>query len=174
MKSRPSLADKRKTSSKLRDQRELCFRHLEISHDINAYSLDAERAERLREVLQSLYEANKRVPVIVEGRRDADALRKIGLAGDIITLHSGKGLYEFCEDVAEKCDHAVLLMDWDDKGEKLFRSLAEGLKGLWEEFSPLREIIKILCQKDIKDVEGIPGLLERLAGTTVTVGEECQ
>jgi len=37
---------------------------------------------------------NKRVPVIVEGRRDTDALRKIGLVGDIITLHSGKGVYE--------------------------------------------------------------------------------
>jgi 5S rRNA maturation endonuclease (ribonuclease M5) len=174
MKSGQSLADRRKASSKVRNQKELCFRHSEIAHDINIYSIDVERAERLREVLQSLYEANKRVPVIVEGRRDADALRKIGLVGDIITLHSGKGLYEFCEDIAEKSSHAVLLMDWDDKGEKLFRSLAEGLKGSWEEFAPLREIIRILCQKDIKDVEGIPGLLERLTGTAVTVGEESQ
>ena len=173
MKSRPSLADRRKISSKVRDQKELCFRHSEISHDINIRSIDAERAQRLKEVLQSLFETNKSVPVIVEGRRDADALRKIGLLGDIITLHSGKGLYEFCEDVAKKYDHAVLLMDWDHKGEKLFRTLAEGLNGLWEEFAPLREIIRILCQKDIKDVEGIPGLLEKLARTAVTVGDEC-
>ena len=82
IKSRQSLADRRKVSSKVRDQKELCFRHSEISHDINIYSIDAERAERLREVLQSLYVANKSVPVIVEGRRDADALRKIGLVGD--------------------------------------------------------------------------------------------
>jgi hypothetical protein len=31
--------------------------------------------------------------------------------------------------------------------------------------------VKLLCQKDIKDIEVIPGLLERLAGTEVSVGE---
>ena len=174
MRSRQSLADRRKTSSKVKGHKELCFRHSDLSHDFTIYSIDAERAERLREVLQTLYEVNKRVPIIVEGRRDIEALRRIGLVGDIITLHAGKGLYEFCEGIAEEFHHVILLMDWDDKGEKLFRSLAEGLKGSWEEFAPLREIIRILCQKDIKDVEGIPGLLERLTGTAVTVGEESQ
>lgn len=172
MKSRPSISDKRKHSPKLKDQKELCFRHADLAHDINIYSLDAERAERLKEVLQALYEVNKRVPVIVEGRRDSASLRRIGLVGEIINLHSGKGLYEFCEDIAEKHRHVVLMMDWDDKGEKLFRTLSENLQGLWEEFAPLREIIRVLCQKDIKDIEGIPGLLERLAGTAVMVGEE--
>jgi len=172
MRSRPSLADRRKTSSKVKGHKELCFRHADLSRDIAVYSIDAERAERLREVLQTLYEVNKRTPVIVEGRRDADALRKIGLVGDVITLHAGKGLYEFCEGIAEEFHHVILLMDWDDKGEKLFRVLAKDLKGLWEEFAPLREIIRVLCQKDIKDIEGIPGLLERLVGTAVKVGEE--
>lgn len=173
MKPRQSLADKRKGSSKVKSHKELCFRHADIARDINVYSLDAERADRLREVLQAVYEANKRIPVIVEGRRDADALRKIGFVGDIITLHSGKGIYEFCEGLAGKYHHVILLMDWDDKGEKLHRALSKDLKGLWEEFAPFREIIKVLCQKDIKDIEGIPGLLERLAGTGVTVSEEC-
>ncbi len=172
MKDQRSLADRRKVSAKVKDQKELCFRHSEISHEINLYSPDAERAERLREVLQTLYEVNKRFPVIVEGRRDATALRKIGLVGDVITLHSGKGLYEFCEEIAEEHQHVILLMDWDDKGEKLFKALAENLKGLWEESAPLREIIRVLCQKDIKDIEGIPRLLERLTGSKVKVGAE--
>lgn len=132
---------------------------------------DIERAERLREVLQSLYEINKRIPVIVEGRRDVLALRKIGLVGDIISLHGGKGFYEFCEEIAERFHRVVLLMDWDEKGESILKSVSTHLKGMWEEFSAFREIIKILCQKDIKDIEGIPGLLERLSGTGVTVGE---
>ncbi|MCL4491045.1 MAG: hypothetical protein M1510_03935 [Nitrospirae bacterium] len=131
---------------------------------------DVERAERLKEVLQNLYEVNKRAPVIVEGRRDALALKKIGLAGDIITLHRGKGIYDFCEDIAERFQRVVLLMDWDEKGEDLHKIVSEHLKGLWEEFSAFREIIKVLCQKDIKDIEGIPVLLERLAGAEITVG----
>lgn len=133
---------------------------------------DFERAERLKEVFESLYEVNKRIPIIVEGKRDVSALRKIGLVGDIITLHRGKGLYEFCDDVAERFHKIILLMDWDEKGESLHRNVSSHLKGMWEEFSPFREVIKILCQKDIKDIEGIPVLLERLAGEDVRVGEE--
>ncbi|MBI5213024.1 MAG: hypothetical protein HY957_06585 [Nitrospirae bacterium] len=133
---------------------------------------DLERTERLKEVFETLYEINKRIPIIVEGRRDVRALRKIGLVGEIITLHTGKGLYEFCDDIAERFHRIILLMDWDEKGESLHKNVSGHLKGLWEEFSPFREIIKILCQKDIKDIEGIPVLLERLAGEDVKVGEE--
>ncbi|MEW5745483.1 MAG: hypothetical protein AB1805_08640 [Nitrospirota bacterium] len=132
---------------------------------------DIERAERLREVFQNLYEVNKRIPVIVEGRRDVSALRKIGLIGEIIPLHGGKGFYEFSEDIAERFHRVLLLMDWDEKGEQLLKTLSVHLKGHWEEFAPFREIIKVLCQKDVKDIEGVPVLLERLAGAEVTVGE---
>ncbi len=125
---------------------------------------DLERASRLREVLEVLYEINKKVPVIVEGKRDAMALRKLGLMGDIITLHKGIGLYDFCEEISEKFDRVIILLDWDSKGESLNRELNGHLKGMWEEFSSFREILKILCQKDIKDIEGIPKLLKNLEG----------
>lgn len=133
---------------------------------------DLQRAERLKKVFEALYEINKRIPIIVEGRRDVRALRTIGLVGDIITLHSGRGLYEFCDDIAERYHKIIILLDWDEKGESLHKKISAHLKGMWEEFSAFREIIKILCQKDIKDIEGIPILLERLAGQEVKVGEE--
>jgi 5S rRNA maturation endonuclease (ribonuclease M5) len=123
---------------------------------------DTERAERLREVIEALGEVNKRFPVIVEGKKDAQALKKLGLAGIIISLHSGKRLYDFSEEIAEKFSRVVLLLDWDSKGESLFKSLSGNLHGHWEEFSAFREILKILCQKDIKDIESIPTLLRRL------------
>jgi 5S rRNA maturation endonuclease (ribonuclease M5) len=129
---------------------------------------EQERARRLREVLEALYEVNKRFPVIVEGKRDSTALRKLGLVGEIITLHSGKGLYDFCEDIAGKFSKVVILLDWDEKGESLFRQVSSDLKGHWEEFSAFRGVLKILCQKDIKDIEGIPKLLLRLEGNEFT------
>jgi 5S rRNA maturation endonuclease (ribonuclease M5) len=127
-------------------------------------AVDTARAERLREVLESLYETNKLVPVIVEGRRDADALKSLGLVGEIITLHRGKGIYEFCQHIDATHRKAVLLLDWDREGENLFKRLGRNLSGHWEEFSIFREALKALCQKDIKDVEGIPKLLRRLEG----------
>lgn len=127
-------------------------------------SLDIDRALRIREVFDALGEVNNLVPIIVEGKRDAEALRKLGLTGKIITFHRGVPIYEFCEEIAEKYDKIVLLMDWDHSGEVLQKDLGSNLRGHWEEFSVFREIIKILCQKDIMFIEGIPKLLRRLEG----------
>lgn len=129
---------------------------------------DLERAERLRKVIDLLHEANKSVPVIVEGKKDAVALKQLGLSGEMIILHRGKGLYEFCEDIAGRFAKVILLMDWDTRGERLYKSISESLGGHWEEFAPLRETIKILCRKDINDIEGIPKLLSRLEGNEHT------
>lgn len=123
---------------------------------------DLERAERLREVIEALCEINRHFPVVVEGKRDLQALRRLGLTGEIIPLHQGKGLYDFSEELAEKFSRVIVLLDWDAKGEKLFRSLTENLHGHWEEYAAFRELLRMLCQKDIKDIESIPALLLRL------------
>jgi 5S rRNA maturation endonuclease (ribonuclease M5) len=125
---------------------------------------DIERAERLKEVIEALYEINKGIPVIVEGKKDASALRSLGLAGEVIILHNGKNLYDFCTDITERFHRVILLLDWDKKGEDLSKILSENLKGHWEKFSSFRELLKLLCQKEISDIEGIPKLLNRLEG----------
>ncbi|MEW6163211.1 MAG: toprim domain-containing protein [Nitrospirota bacterium] len=125
---------------------------------------DIERMERLREVIEALYEVNKTIPIIVEGKKDASALRRLGLTGEIITLHNGKTLYDFCTDVTERFHKVIILLDWDEKGEDLNKTLSENLKGHWEEFSSFRELLRILCQKEIKVIEGIPKLLRRFGG----------
>lgn len=125
---------------------------------------DTERSSRLREVLEELQELNKKIPVIVEGKKDASALRRLGLMGEIIVLHNGQNLYDFCNDVTQHYGRVVLLLDWDRKGENLHKILSCNLNGHWEEFSSFRELLKILCQKEIKDIEGIPALLRRLEG----------
>jgi 5S rRNA maturation endonuclease (ribonuclease M5) len=130
--------------------------------------IDTGRAERLREVFEYLLEINKSVPAIVEGKKDAAALRSLGLAGDIITLHNGKNLYEFCDDIVQRFPKVVLLLDWDKKGEDLSRTVSHLLAGHWEEYASFREILKVLCQKEIKDIEGIPTLLKRLEGNEST------
>jgi 5S rRNA maturation endonuclease (ribonuclease M5) len=130
--------------------------------------IDIERAERLREVFELLREINENVPVIIEGKKDFMALRDLGLNGEIIKLHGGKNLYDFCDDIALRFDRVILLLDWDKKGEQLNKTLSMHLKGHWEEFSSLRELLKMLCQKEISHIEGIPKLLRRLEGHETT------
>ena len=136
---------------------------------INKYRLmpsikDIERAERLKFIIESLYELNKNIPVIVEGKKDELALRRLGLIGEVITLHRGKSLYDFCAYIEEKFPKVIILLDWDENGNNLNKILSENLKGYWEEFFWLREHLKILCQKDINNIEGLPKLLKRLEG----------
>ncbi len=121
-----------------------------------------ERASRLREIFETLCERNKDIPVIVEGKRDALALRELGLQGEILMLHGGQSIYDFCEEISEKFHRVIILLDWDEKGESLNKALCRHLNGQWEEFSAFRELIKILCQKEIKNIEGIPKLIRRL------------
>ncbi|WP_353683493.1 toprim domain-containing protein [Thermodesulfovibrio sp. 3907-1M] len=131
--------------------------------------LDWERAEKIREVLHYLYEINKLVPIIVEGKKDKKALRDIGFDGEIITLHSGKSIYEFTETIAQKFEKIVLLIDWDEKGEELYSKVGENLQGMWEDFASIREVLKLLCQKEITEIEEIPSLFQRIAGQSLDV-----
>jgi len=138
---------------------------LSLNRQKNMPSLsDTERATRLREILEDLQDVNKKIPVIVEGKKDALALKTLGLMGDIITLHNGQNLYDFSDDVTLRYSRVILLLDWDRKGDNLNKILSHHLKGHWEEFSSFRDILRILCQKEIKDIEGIPALLRRLEG----------
>ncbi|MEW6067789.1 MAG: hypothetical protein AB1610_05825 [Nitrospirota bacterium] len=125
---------------------------------------DTERAERLRLVIEALNEINKKIPVIVEGKKDASALRKLGLVGEIIILHRGKNIYDFCSEIEEIFPGVIILVDWDKSGDNLHKTLSEYLKGRWEKFSWFRDLLKMLCQKDISDIEGIPKLIRRLEG----------
>ncbi len=139
-----------------------------MNHNRNApTTADIERAERLREIFLHLQELNETIPVIVEGKRDASALRKLGLQGEIVTLHNGRSLYDFCVEILNRFSKVIILLDWDRKGDDLNKTLSELLEGHWEEFAHFREIIRLLCQKDINDVEGIPKLLKRLEGNEV-------
>ena len=108
---------------------------------------DFERAERLRKVIEALYEINKSIPVIVEGNKDVSALRELGLVGEIITLNRGKNLYDFCFDITERFQRVIILLDWDKVGESLTRNISMHLNGYWEEFSYFRELFKVHCQK---------------------------
>jgi 5S rRNA maturation endonuclease (ribonuclease M5) len=127
--------------------------------------VDTERAERLRALLQELADVNRLgVPVVVEGRRDAEALASLGLVGEVVAFNRGQGVHDFCEDMAARYADVVLLTDWDDSGSKLQSRLERDLAGLWEAHASFRQRFRAICQKEVKDVEGIPRLLLHLEG----------
>ncbi len=123
--------------------------------------------ERYRQVLQTiedLREVNLRTPIIVEGRNDGRALRKLGLRGRIIRLNDGSSIFQLCESVARKHPEVVILTDWDRRGGQLCRLLREGLAANGVRYDvDLRARLTHLCKKEAKDVEGLAGLVERIS-----------
>ena len=60
----------------------------------------------------------KKSVVIVEGKRDTAALRKVGFSGKILEFHKFGGMVNFADSVA-KYDRLIILFDRDRKGRTL-------------------------------------------------------
>jgi len=58
--------------------------------------------------------------VIVEGKRDSAALKKIGFSGKVLEFHKFGGMINFADSVARH-ENLILLFDGDRKGRYLTR-----------------------------------------------------
>ena len=56
--------------------------------------------------------------VIVEGKRDSNALRKLGHTGKVLEFHRFGGMVDFADSVA-KYERLIILFDRDKKGRTL-------------------------------------------------------
>ncbi len=56
--------------------------------------------------------------VVVEGKRDSIALKKLGYSGKVLEFHRFGGLVNFTDSVA-KYENLILLFDRDKKGRRL-------------------------------------------------------
>jgi len=122
-----------------------------------------ERLDLLDKVLDELRELSESVPVIVEGRRDVQALRRLGITRNVRALHEGSSIMTFCESIAREHARAVILTDWDKRGGRLARNLKDGLEANGvSTVGKIRTQIVILSKKEVKDVEGLPTFIERL------------
>ncbi|HQE86869.1 MAG TPA: topoisomerase [Methanothrix sp.] len=121
--------------------------------------------EGLEKLIASLLEASSEgAAVIVEGRRDEQALRSLGLPGPVIMASRTPAL-DLAEDAARRYRHIILLTDWDSKGEEMCRMIDLHLRSLGcRPDAEIRSRLKKLVKKDIKDVESLSRYTERMRG----------
>ncbi len=122
-----------------------------------------ERLERVEFLLSELREKNRDVPIIVEGRRDVESLRALGIEGTVVLLNTGKGVFRTCEEIARDPGEAIILTDWDRRGGQLCRRLRDGLEAndaIYD--TDFRARIASLSKKEVTDVEGLAGFVRRL------------
>jgi len=117
--------------------------------------MDYEKSyEDLKKALLELSEENRIVPVIVEGEKDIEALRKLDLTGEIITLNVGMSLTDFCDHIAEKYREVIILTDWDRRGGYLCHTIIKNLQGRVKCDTHYRELIAKNAM--IRTIEGLP------------------
>jgi 5S rRNA maturation endonuclease (ribonuclease M5) len=78
----------------------------------------------LNRVLKELEESG--VPLLVEGKRDREALERIGMRNKIFLINMRPD--RLCERVSKVADEAVVLTDFDEAGEKLCKRVEESLR----------------------------------------------
>jgi 5S rRNA maturation endonuclease (ribonuclease M5) len=124
-----------------------------------------EREERIQHILECLAaESSKGTPIIVEGKKDTETLRKLAIGGKIITAKSGKSLLDVVSEVEEsRPEEAILLLDYDKRGKELTRLLKRHLETtkIVPNTTFWRELFS-LVGKEIRDVESLTAYLETL------------
>jgi len=120
-----------------------------------------EETERIFEELRTMSESG--IPIIVEGRRDEAALRKLGVKGRIHCLKArGESRHDFLERL-DGTSEAIVLTDFDREGKKLetwlYKELLQrGVKSdlrLWSR-------IRSLARTEVRSVEELPNFLRAL------------
>ncbi|MCV0401464.1 MAG: toprim domain-containing protein [Nitrosopumilus sp.] len=76
--------------------------------------------QEILELKKFVFELNaiEKSVVIVEGKRDSNALRKLGFTGKVLEFHKFAGMVDFADSVA-KYERLIILFDRDRKGRTL-------------------------------------------------------
>lgn len=125
------------------------------------YAWKMEETEKLIDEIRKQSEAG--VPIIVEGRRDEAALRKLGITGSVYGLKSrGESRHEFL-DRLNGTKEAIVLADFDREGKELetwlYKELSQrGVKSDLKLWIRMRS----LARTEVRSVEEIPKFVRAL------------
>lgn len=128
---------------------------------------DIERLEKLEELILELKNlSDAGAIIVVEGRKDVESLRSLGINGEI-KLSSQQPLLDFTEKLSRSGKDIVLLTDWDRKGGMVARKIIDYLHAY--SIIPnmdIRARIGFLVKKRIKDIESLSKYMGKLRTTT--------
>ncbi|MDE1845361.1 MAG: topoisomerase [Thaumarchaeota archaeon] len=92
--------------------------------------------------------------IVVEGKRDEEALKKLGFTGKMCQFHSFKGLIKFADSMP-KYKNLILLLDSDRKGRYLTKRIISQLQHRMTVDLSYRKQLTIVTKGKIKNVEDL-------------------
>jgi len=92
--------------------------------------------------------------IVVEGKRDEDALKKIGITGRICQFHSFKGLIKFADSMP-KYKNLIILLDYDRKGRYLTKRIIAQLQHRMTIDLSFRKELTFITKGKVRNVEDL-------------------
>jgi 5S rRNA maturation endonuclease (ribonuclease M5) len=125
-----------------------------------------EKEEKILQILEALAEESaKGKPIVVEGKKDVDALRALGVAGAVLTVKTGgKSFLDAVSEIEKmRVPEVILFLDFDRRGKEGTKRLKQSLERakvkpnvkFWRELSAL-------VGKEIQCIESLTAYLVTL------------
>jgi 2,5-diamino-6-(ribosylamino)-4(3H)-pyrimidinone 5'-phosphate reductase len=132
-----------------------------------------EREEEISRALTALAEESAQgIPIIVEGKKDVETLRELGVEGKIICAKTGgKSLLDVVSDIEQdKPAEVILLLDFDRRGKQITNRIRHNLEKARIKVR-LDYWLKLLSSagKDTQCIEGLNVYLVNLRAKTETL-----
>ena len=138
-----------------------------------------ETLDALDQWIQDLSDLDEGSVILVEGKKDVQALRSMGVESDIRELNLGHPMIDLLEHLKRgsgpfegriKAVKLVILTDWDRKGGKLASVLVQYCKSVDLEFDlDFRRRIALITSRWIRDVESINSIYWNLKNGSIKV-----
>ncbi len=129
-----------------------------------------EKQEKIQKILTELAEESaKGIPIVVEGKKDAQALRSLNVTGPILTVKTGgKSFVQAVQEIEQTgASEVILLMDFDRRGKQATSRLKQSLERTSiKTNSTFRRELMAFLGRDIQCVESLTSYMETLQHKT--------
>jgi 5S rRNA maturation endonuclease (ribonuclease M5) len=125
-----------------------------------------EREERIQLILERLkQESSEGTAIIVEGKKDVESLRELGIEGPIISAKTGgKSRTDLISDIEESgVREVILLFDFDRRGKEWTGTMKRRLESIRvkADLTFWKELLRF-AGRELKDVEGLTAYIQTL------------
>lgn len=130
-----------------------------------------EKHEKIVQILTELSEESARgTPIVVEGKKDVEALRGLGVSGPVLTVKTGgKSFTQALQEIEQtEALEVILLLDFDRRGKEGTARLKENLERakikpnltFWRDFSAM-------VGREIQCIESLTSYMQTLQQKTM-------
>ena len=133
-------------------------------------SSQRKRREKVEKILQRIVgESSSGVIIIVEGKKDEAALRRLGVTGPIVCFKSsGKTLSDFLSGIHE--EKTIVLTDFDKEGKNLSDRIVRELAHLKVRTDNVpRKQLGALTRQYVRSVEELSEFVEKMRAEELSV-----